>query len=448
MEYRRLRGFRRMGVLLLVVATLLLVAGIVVGWLVPQVAALDPRLAFLTVRLQRPGTPGAVDLSAYLGADVTAISILIAVVVGVSGGAFQAAGRSSSLRQAWQSLASFLAFFAISAMSLVVALIYLLDRPLYAVQLWQIFIWFIAILFYTLNYLWWGMLNGSREYATFQALEQLRHAPIAGWQNLDGYNSLQLALATASAEGNLSAVYFTAHNLGAFLIRRLDARAEVENVYNRARYRTLKNLLSGSVQNADAAPNAVSYDLGFVTAGVLLQSIATGMPADDPEHDLFTGVFRTLRETPERINPLFTGLRHALCRGYPSADPFLVTYWLAHRGWTVDDPRRVTRVSAYLARFHADCWRVLRAAAPREADDEAAHLLEDLYRDVAQSLAPRLAREKQRLPGVRLGDLAQGFLDSVHAAVLKSWPEGQAVAQRVAVVNAYEARRKELGEIL
>src|SRR5579863_7920236 len=102
MEYRRLRGFRRMGVMLLVWATLLLVAGIAVGWLAPEVAALDPRLAFLAV------PPGAVDLSAYLGADVTAISILIAVVVGISGGAFAAAGRSS-LRQAWQSLASFLA---------------------------------------------------------------------------------------------------------------------------------------------------------------------------------------------------------------------------------------------------------------------------------------------------------------------------------------------------
>ena len=441
MEYRRLRGFRRMGVMLLIWATLLLVAGIAAGWLAPEIAALDPRLAFLAA------SPGEVDLSAYLGADVTAISILIAVVVGVSGGAFQAAGRNS-LRQAWQSLLSFLAFFAISTLSLVVALVYLLDRPLYAVQLWQIFIWFIAILFYTLNYLWWGMLNGSREYATFQSLEQLRRMPIADWQSADGYNNLQLALATASAEGNLSAVYFTAHNLGTFLAARLDPRAEVENAYNRARYRALKNLLSGSVQNADAAPNAVSYDLGFVTAGVLLQGIATGMPADDPEHDLFTGVFRTLRETPERINPLFTGMRHALCRGYPGADPFLVTYWLGHPGWTVDDPRRVARVAAYLGRVHADCWRTLRAStAPATANAEAAHLLEDLYRDLAESLGPRLAREKQRLPGMRLADLVQGFLNSVHAAALRSWPEGEAVAERVVVVNAYEARRKELAEI-
>lgn len=440
MEYRRLRGFRRMGLTLLAWATLLLVAGIVIGWLAPQIATLDPRLAFLAA------PPEAVDLSAYLGADVTAISILIAVVVGVSGGAFQAAGRSS-LRQAWQSLGSFVAFFTISALSLVVALIYLLHRPLYAVQLWQIFVWFIAILFYTLNYLWWGMLNGSRDYATFQALEQLRRTPIARWQELDGYSGLQLALATTSAEGDLSAVHFTAVNLGGFLARQLDPKAEAQNAYSRERYRALKNLLSGSVQNAAEAPNAVSYDLGFVTAGILLQGIATGMPADDPEHDLFTGVFRTLRETPERINPLFTGVRHALCRGYPGADPFLATYWLGHRRWPLDDPRRVGRVATYLARIHADCWRVLRAGAPSTADAEVAHLLDDLYRDVAHYLGPRLAREKQRPSGARLGDLALGFLDSVHAAVLKGWPEGEAAGERIAVINAYELRRKELSAL-
>ena len=441
MEYRRLRGFRRMGLTLLVWATLLLVAGIVVGWLAPHAATLNPRLAVLAA------PPGSVDLSAYLGADVTAISILIAVVVGVSGGAFQAAGRSS-LRQAWQALGSFVAFFTISALSLVVALIYLIDRPQYAVQLWQIFIWFIAILFYTLNYLWWGMLNGSREYATFQALEQLRHTPIARWEALDGYSGLQLALATTSAEGDLSAVHFTALNLGGFLARQLDPKAEAENRYSRERYRALKNLLSGSIQNADTAPNAVSYDLGFVAAGTLLQGMATGLPADDAEHDLFTGVFRTLRETPEHINPLFTGVRHALCRGAQGSDPFLVTYWLEHRRWPLDDPRRVTRPAAYVARFHADCWRTLRAAAHGGDGAEAAHLLEDLYRDMAQYLGPRLAREKQRLPGVRLGDLALGFLDSVHAAVLRSWPEGEAAAERVAVINAYEARRKELSALL
>lgn len=444
MEYRRLRGFRRMGLMLLAWATLLLVAGIAVGWLAPQASTLDPRLAFLASKLT--SGPTGVDMGAYLGADVTAISILIAVVVGVSGGAFQAAGRSS-LRQAWQSLGSFLAFFTISALSLVVALIYLLHPPFYVVQLWQIFVWFIAILFYTLNYLWWGMLNGSREYATFQALEQLRRMPIARWQELDGYNSLQLALATTSAEGDLSAVHFTAVNLGGFLARQLDPKAEAENAYTRERYRALKNLLSGSVQNADAAPNAVSYDLGFVTAGVLLQGIATGMPADDPDHDLFTGVFRTLRETPERINPLFTGVRHALCRGYPGADPFLATYWLERRRWPVDDPRRVARVAAYLARFHGDCWHALRVATPGVADAEAAHLLDDLYRDVAQYLGPRLAREKQRSSGARLGDLVLGIFDSVHAAVLKGWPNGEAAAERVAVVNAYEARRKELSAL-
>jgi hypothetical protein len=439
MEYRRLRSFQRMGTALAIVATLLLVAGCAEGWLIPEAATLDPRLAFLAARLAR----NAVDLGAYLGADVTAISILIAIVVAVSGGAFQAAGRSS-LRQAWRSLASFLAFFTISSFSLAVALIYLIDRPLYVAQLWQIFIWFIAVLFYTLNYLWWAMLSISREYVMFQSLEQLRRTPIARWQELDGYSRLQLALASTSAEGDLSAVHFGATNLGGFLARQIDHKAETENAYDRARYRALKNLLSGSVQNADSAPNAASYDLGFLAAGTLLQGIATGMPPDDPEHDLFTGVFRILRETPERINPLFTGMRHALCRGTAHTDAFLATYWLAHRRWSLDDPRGVTHVSAYLARFHADCWRTLRAAPLAGADAEAASLLLDLYRDIAQYLGPRLAREKQRLLGARTSDLALGLLDSVHAAVLRQWPEGTAVAERVAVVNAYEARRKEL----
>jgi hypothetical protein len=166
---------------------------------------------------------------------------------------------------------------------------------------------------------------------------------------------------------------------------------------------------------------------------------------DDAEHNLFSGLLAILRPTPERYNSLWTGLRHGLCRSADGKDSFLVQFWLARPSWASDDPRRVQAIAVALASFHAGIWRELRGAWERAAADaEAADMLIDLYRDLATHLGKGVAQDRRRLPGIRLPDLPLSLLDTIHARVLSSWPNGDASERRLAVVNAYEQRRAEL----
>jgi hypothetical protein len=74
-------------------------------------------------------------------------------------------------------------------------------------------------------------------------------------------------------------------------------------------------------------------------------------------------------------------------------------------------------------------------------------LLLDLYRDIATHLAPLVAHQRAIRGPRRTPDLLLNLLDSVHVAALRSWPDGEMENGRVTLVNAYEARRKELATL-
>src|SRR5262249_24488289 len=152
------------------------------------------------------------------------------------------------------------------------------------------------------------------EYVAASALRSLRRQPIAVWESLEGYAVLQSSVASASARGDIGTVRAITAQLAWFLLDVRDAAAEAANVYDRKRYRALKDLLSGCGQNAADAPHAVTYHIGHLQAGVLVQAVAVGHAMNDAEHDLFSGLLGVLRNAPERLNVLWTGLRHALCR--------------------------------------------------------------------------------------------------------------------------------------
>lgn len=448
----RTRGAGWVARLLLGVGGALLVAGALIGWGAP---ALHPALVTLPPPLDRFAAPLAgeqLDLSAFLGADITALAVIIAVVIGFNATTLQIAGQTHSLslvRAILWSLAPLLLCWGLTSG---VALAYFLTPPAYLGQLWQLLLWFGAVIVLMIAYLWDLPWRLSGEYVAAWALRRLARRPIQLWEGLDGYSALQTAVAGGNARSDLGTVAAITTRLGRFLAAVRDPKAEAENAYQRGRYRALKNLLSGCAQNVASAPNAAAYDLGFVVAGTLLQGVAIGLQAEDAERDLFSGVFRALRDAPERLDPLFTGLRHALCRGYQGSDPFLLTYWQARSRWPLDDQRRAARIAAYVARFQANCRRALRASQSQgndgTADRAAADLLIDLYRDIATHLGPRVTRERRSSGPARLADLAQGLLDNVHTAALREWPNGDAGAERVDVVNAYEARRKELSVLL
>ncbi|MFI5273194.1 MAG: hypothetical protein ACHQ4H_09215 [Ktedonobacterales bacterium] len=438
MDFRQLRLLRVTGALLNLTGTLLLIAGAVAGWGLPALSRQFGLFAAAHTTL----TSVKLDSSSYLGADITALAVLIAVVVGANGTTLQIASQFYSLGRVRELLFSLMPFLACCCVTMAIALIYFLVPPVYVVQLWQLLLWFAAVVLYMVGYLWVLPLRISIEEIVYRVMQALRRTPIANWESLESFDVLQSQLSSVVARGEVGTARALTRVLGHFFTVALDLRAETENSYNRLRYRAVKSLLTTAMQNVPGAPNAVAYYLGSIQAGVLVQAAAIGLPFDDPTHDLFSGVYRALQAAPARIDPVWTGTRHALCRGSAGDEPLLIEFWLARTRWSVDDPRRVTRIAAGLAAFHRGAWRQLRDAATEDADALAGEMLSDLYRDIATQLAPRLAHGRRQYGGgVRPEDLALGLLDSVHAAALAQWPDDAALDVRLDVLNAYEQRR-------
>lgn len=427
---------------------LVLVAGAVIGWVVPRLSQIHA-FALVAGLDQRIGATH-IDVSSYLGADIAALSVTIAIVIGFTVTILQMAGQAHSLslvRGIFTSTAPFLVCWGIT---MAVALSYFLIPPMYVAQLWQLFAWFGAVTLLMVGYTWDLPWRLSGEYVGRWAIRALRGRPVAEWEAVEAYSVLQTSIASASGRGDLGTARAIMLRLGRFLLTFRDRRAEAANTYHRGRYRALKSLLSGCAQGATDAPNASAYYLGYVQAGILLQAVACGHPMDDPEHDLFTGVVRTLRANADHVNPLWTGLRHALCRPSDGGRPYLVDYWLEHDTWPVDDPRRVERIAAALARFHAACAAVLRSTQADTAPGQSAEMATDLYRDITEHLGPTIGRERHRITSLRLPDLPLSLLDAVQTGIMRGWPDNapETKAARVEVVNAYETYRAVLGAAL
>lgn len=421
----------------------LLIVGAAIGWVAPRL----PDSVLFAGQAHALVTHVGTDVGGYLGADITALAVIIAVIIGFNATTLQIAGQTHSLALVRVILLSLTPFLLCWSVTTGVALVYFLLPPVYAAQLWQMLLWFAAVVTLMVAYLWDLPWRISGQYVGLWAIRSLRGKPIALWESLDSYSALQSAVSLASARGDLGTVRAITSVLGRFLAGVLDVRAESQPEYDRDRYRALKNLLSGCAQNAGQAPNAVAFNLGYVQAGVLLQAIAVGHTLDDPHHDLFSGIFRAVKGAPERLNPLWTGTRHALCRAERSGKPYLLQYWLEHKRWPGGDPRRTVAVAEGLAWIHTGCWRELRAALPLEdANAEAAQMLLDFYRYLTLHLGRQVASEHGSAGPVRLADLPLSMLDTVHTAVLRAWPNGEADQVRVTVVNAYEGYRKQLTE--
>ncbi|HEU5348723.1 MAG TPA: hypothetical protein VFU63_08945 [Ktedonobacterales bacterium] len=443
MTARSLRPAPRIGAVLTTAGTLLLVIGCIVGWVLPRVIADMPLLAPGAMTLANSG----IDTDGFLGADLTALAVIIAVVIGFNATTLQIASQEHSLAMVRAVLLTLGPFLLCWCATTGVALVYFLEPPVYMAQLWQVLLWFGAVVVLMVSYLWNLPWRLSGEYAALWAIRELRRQPIDCWETLDGFSVLQSGMSSATSRGDFATVRAMAAVLGAFLVGRRDRRAEQVNSYDRSRYRALKNLLTGCSQNAGPAPNAIAYYLGFVLAGVLLQATAVGHPIDDDDHDLYSGLFRELRQAPERLDALWTGMRHGLCRQDRRRQPYLLVYWREHASWPSDDPRRAKRVAEAIVHLFADCQRVLNMSGDvSSAVNESADMMADLYRDLAIHLGPLAIRERSGPGDARIADMPLMLLDTVHAGVMRSWPAGVDERSRVALVNAYEERRTQLIE--
>ncbi|MBF6589049.1 MAG: hypothetical protein IVW57_00785 [Ktedonobacterales bacterium] len=441
MRVQRVGTVFRIERLLNVCGAVLLLAGALVGWALPHSArawALLPGLG-TTVAATRP------DVSGYLGADITALAVIIAVVIGFNATALQIAGQTHALGIVRGILLSLMPFLFCWGATTGVALLYFLEPPIYFAQLWQMLFWFAAVVLLMLAYLWGLPWRLSGSYVTAWAIRELRGRPSDRWETLDAFSALQSAIAAASARGDLGTLRVLTADLGGFLAGRDDPRVEQEPAYQRERYRALKNLLSGCAQNGTAGPNPVAYQLGFVLAGVMLRAVATGQPLADPERDFYSGLFRGLRGAPERLDALWTGMRHALLRSGTHGSPYLLRYWRARRQWGTAEPRTVTRLAGGIARLHADCRRQLASTAGEAvALEDATTMLLDLYRDIALHLAKAAAHQRQRSIRERDLTLTTALLDAIRDEVARTWPLGADTPHYERLAAAYERRHAEI----
>jgi len=365
--------------------------------------------------LQTPVHNSGIDTTTFLGADITTLAVIIAVLIGYNVAALQIAGQMLSLafvRAILLSLGPFLLWWLLST---VIALVYLLVPPLYVGQLWQVLFWFGAVTFFMVGYLWSLPWRLSADYAAVWAIKDLRAQPVTEWIETNGYATLETGISNAITRSDTSSMRTMAVTLGTFLAGVCDRRAEDENRYIRGRYRTLKNLLSNCAYNAVTAPNAVAYYLGFVTGGALLQTVALGQPIVYEGTDLFSGMIRPLKDSADKIDAMWTGMRHSLCRKGAQGEPLLIQYWRAHQRWGEQDARLTERVADGIACLHEDCWQALRAILSHsDADARATELITDFYSYLNRYLFTEIHQQPLQL-------LTLHLLETLHTHISQHW---------------------------
>jgi hypothetical protein len=393
---------------------LLILAGIWSGWIAPHLSASLP----LSDSLQTTLTHNNIDSVAVLGADLTTLAVLVAVLIGYNVAGLQIAGQMLSLafmRAILMSLGPFLLWWL---MATGVALVYLLVPPLYYGQLWQILFWFGAVAFFMIGYLWSLPWRLSAGFATQWALKDLRGKAIDTWEVADGYITLQTGIVGAITRSDISAMRTMTIMLGTFLSQVRDRAAEKEKGYRRGRWRALKNLLSSSAYTVPSAPNSVTYYLGFLTSGILLQAVAAGLvgqPSTPHDADLYSGLLRPIRELPEKIDALWAGIRHSMCRKGLQGEPYLIQYWQNHQAWGIQDERMAEGIAEGLALLYRNCWRDLRSTlSPIEADTRAFEILDDCYRYLTTYLVAEIQQKA-------FSDLPFRLLKALHTKIGDFW---------------------------
>ena len=266
-KYRwRSRSIHHISIVFSAFGIFLLVAGILVGWIAPWASN---ALSFLLIfHSPLPKSGHNIDINAFLGAYITALAVIIAVLIGYNTSTLQIAGQLHSpalIRAILYSLAPFLICWSLTTY---VALTYFIVPPTLTTQLIQLLLWFGAVVSLMIGYLWNLPWRLSGEHAALWSIRELRKKPMNQWESADGYVILQTGIVSAVTRSDLGTVRTMALIIGDFLS---NTYQKSSNHFDRQRYRTVKNLLSGCMQNVSSAPNIVAYYLGIVTAGALLQ---------------------------------------------------------------------------------------------------------------------------------------------------------------------------------
>lgn len=467
----------RTGVAVLILGGLLGWTGPLIGQMIAGITVFGISLSSLGSTLRTPIHEHGIDTSGFLQADVAALAVIIAVIIGFNVTMIQIAGETLSLalvKSILRSVAPFLIGWGITS---TVALGYFLVPPQFVLQLWQILLWFVAIVLLMIGYLWNLSWHLSGQYAARLATHELQHTPIAQWNTVEGYAILQSSISSATARGELIAMNEIALRLANFLVDVKDVsdRSPSASIgLDRARYRVLKNLLTGCAQHIDSAPNPAAFAVGFIAAGISLRAIAIGLSLDESKWDIFSGLFKIVHGHPERLPPLFTGMRHGLCGHSLPGKSYLVRYWSDHSNLSSDDPQRVMSIANAIALMHRHCWRGLLAGGliqiqkagteivtPNEQlavevesdesyeDEEArgqdATMLVKLYRDIADDLAPAVEQEILNGADSRMNGYPRDLLKAVQERVKHTWYPWASSESKARVDLAFKKYWTQLG---
>lgn len=433
----------------------LFIVGLVTGWVLPHISRLPPLLAVISPladMMRASASANGSGLMVFLGADVTALAVIIAILIGYNVAALQIAAQTVSVGLTRAVLFSLVGFVVGWIISTATVLVYLMNPPVYEGQYWQVAVWFAAISLLVLAYMWELPLRLTGTYAAKWSFKNLRHTSLSDWQVADGFAVLQAGIAAATRRVDIATVRTMDILLGDFLSSVCDRGAENQPGFNRDRYWVLYNLLSGCAQGSDTAPTTVSYTLGFVAAGTLLQAVAIGHPVSDPRTNVFGGLSENVNSPPNNIISLWAGVRYGLCRHGARRDPFLVRYWQTHARWRTKEDRRFKHVAEGLVLLYQDCWRRLNITLTSgEANEQAVILLTELYRYIAEYLAPVAIRRRSPLQWIArvrpYALLPLALLDTVHPDALQLWPV-QETAHRAAITNEYNTQRTRITNLL
>jgi len=402
----------------------LFLGGIWAGWVAPRLDKKLPSVAAMQVSVDvHSQTPGV-----FLGADLTTLGVLIAIIIGYNVAAFQVAAQTLSLSLVRAVLYTLVPFLGLWLAATTIAMVYLLSPPPVVGDLYHTACWFGSTAFALIGYLLGLPSRLSGDYEAKWSVTNLRGVPISEWESTDGFTVLQTGINTAVGRADIGTLRMLVLPLAHVLSGRCDPMAERSPTYNRARFYALRDLLAGCAPFVLLAPGAIWYVLGYLEASIMLQAAAVGAPASLQHATLFDDAIPSGQAAPQNIVSLWAGLRHAMCRQGVQGTPYLRRFWREHADWPSNDERRVKKLADLFVYFHGACWRQMATSAlsPSEVADQCAELLSEFYRYLWQYL-PQDARSGSREKAVfpkEAGDLMKEIQDRVSA----QWPMDQKAA--------------------
>ncbi len=207
--------------------------------------------------------------------------------------------------------------------------------------------------------------------------------------------------------------------LGAFLAQWPNSREDSSPTNTSEQLYPLRDLLAAVGRPLAQSPSTFAYDVGLILAGVVLQVAATTVPTNSTSTDVgvFTELVQGMSSAPDRFDAMSMGIRHGLCRQGIHGQPYVLSYWRAHKNWSMNDEHCVDRVADANNEL-IDTWLTTMQIQQslQSADAKATQLLRDLGNDITEYLEPRVASLAHASERTEFVNMAQHLAQAIQRA--------------------------------